>query len=442
MNNRVIQQKMNVLSKIKSLRAFVGCVLLLACLSGCSRFILEGDRENRDIRIRNPYRGTVTLPFEMINNLIVVPMRINNSDTLKFILDTGAGRTVITELGPYQSFEIEYQGDVSLNGLGNSGPLPALISRGNRIYLKGIKGENHTVVFILEGRFNLSSFMGTQINGLLGYDIFENFIVEVDYERRKVYLHDPDAYKEEYLEKKQSNKWIHIPVNTRDNKLYMDLKIVQSDFSEVEVNLLVDSGASHTAFLYPNTSADIVIPDKTIDAYLGSGLSGEIHGKIGKGRSIELQGLVLNDPVLSYPDLEAVDQAIERDSRNGSIGSDLLKRFDIIYNYGDNGILVRPNKNFDDEFKYNTSGIDVITPILDLPYYVVSEVRANSPADLAGIKKDDVILEIQSDRTFRYSLNEVLNLLHSTNKEISIYIKRGSEHFRFDLNLKDELKLQ
>ncbi|MBO6620515.1 MAG: aspartyl protease family protein [Balneola sp.] len=433
---------MNEVSKKNSLKALLGGILLVACLSGCSRFILEGDRKNRDIRIRNPYRGTVTIPFEMINNLIVIPMRINNSDTLKFILDTGAGRTVITELGPYQSFEIEYQGDVSLNGLGNSGPLPALISRGNRIYLKGIKGENHTVVFILEGRFNLSNFMGTQVNGLLGYDIFENFIVEVDYERRKLYLHDPDAYKEEYLKRKKEAKWTYIPVFTKDNKLYMNLKIIQSDFSEIEVKLLVDSGASHTAFLYPNTSADIVIPEKTIDAYLGSGLSGEIYGKIGKAHSIELQGLVLNDPVLSYPDLEAVEQAIERDSRNGSIGADLLKRFDIIYNYGDNGILVRPNRNFDDEFRYNTSGIDVITPILDLPYYVVSEVRSGSPADLTGIKKDDVILEIQSNRAFKYTLNEVLNLLHSTDEEISIFIKRGSEHFRFDLNLKDELKLQ
>lgn len=420
----------------------ISAVIILVGITACSRLVLEGNRENRDIRIKSPYQAKSTVPFELINNLIVVPVRINNSDTLKFVLDTGAGRTVITELGPDQSFEIEYQGDIRLSGLGTSGSVPALISRGNKIYLRGVEGENHTVVFILEGRFNLSNFMGTQVNGLLGYDIFENFIVEVDYEEGRIYLHDPDAFKDDYASKKEDPSWTEVPLHTQDNKLYMDLVITQSDNSKINARLLVDSGASHTIFLYPDTSDEVVIPSNHIESYLGTGLSGEIFGKIAKARKVELQGMELFDPIVSYPDLEAVEQAIDRDSRNGSVGADLLKRFDIIYNYADSSMLVKPNRNFNDKFRYNVSGLEITTPILNFPYFVVSEVRKDSPADQAGLQRGDVIVELEYERVYNFTLSELLEVFHSSqDKKIKLYIQRGQEFMNFELELKDVLKL-
>ena len=407
----------------------------------CSRVALEGDRQNRSIRIKKAHKGTIKIQFELINNLIVVPVRINDSDTLKFVLDTGAGRTVITELGSEQSFEIVYEGDIMLNGLGSSGAVPALISRNNEIFLRGVEGENHTVVFILEGRFNLSNYMGTQVNGLLGYDIFENFIVEIDYDESRIYLHDPDAFKEEYNIRKEDKSWTYVPLYTQDNKLYVDIKITQSNNSEINARLLVDSGASHTVFLYPDTSEDVVIPPNHIESYLGTGLGGEIYGKIGKARKAELQGIELLDPVISYPDMEAVEQAIGRDSRNGSVGADLLKKFDIIYNYADSSMLIKPNRNFNDKFRYNTSGIEITTPLLNFPYYVISEIRKNSPADKAGLKKGDVIVEVDYERVYQFTLNELLDLFHSSEKTVKVYIQRESKFLDFDLELTDILKL-
>jgi len=116
----------DVLIVIKRSLLFLFMMLMLI---NCSRVVLEGDRENRNIRITDPYKGTVTIRFQFINNLVVIPARVNNSPELKFILDTGAGRTIITELGADQSFEIEYEENILLNGLGKGEPLSALISR-------------------------------------------------------------------------------------------------------------------------------------------------------------------------------------------------------------------------------------------------------------------------------------------------------------------------
>ena len=430
---------------LNSIALFIAVIFLVGCSSKLfqgNREILEGDRENRDIRIVDPYKGTISVPFELINNLIVISLRINDSEELKFILDTGAGRTIITELGSDQSFRISYQGDVELNGLGNSGSISALISRGNEIFLDGIEGENQTIVVLLEDTFNLSHFMGTQINGLLGYDIFKNFIVEADYERKKIYLHDPDAFEEKYLERKNDESWTYVPLHSQDNKVYADLTITQSNNTKLDARLLIDSGASHTIFLYPEISKNVVIPSNHIETYLGSGLSGEIYGKIGKARKVELKGFEVKEPILAFPDLEAVDLAIDRGSRNGSLGADFLKRFDIIYNYRDESMLIRRNRRFREKFKYNISGLEIITPVLELPFYVVSKVRPNSPADKAGLQKDDIIIKVDYKNVYQYSLSELLDKINTFDKKnIIINVKRNSTFINFKLELEDILKL-
>lgn len=407
----------------------------------CLRTPLEGNRDLRDMRITNPYRGTITMPFELINNLIVLPVRINDSDTLKFVLDTGAGRTIITELGVDQSFNIQYTGEIDLRGLGSKGSIPALISNGNKIFLEGIEGDNHSVVLLLEGVFNLSSFMGTQVNGLIGYDVFENFIVEIDYQRKRLFFHDPDAFQEKYSNLANDDDWVELPVDIQDNKLYINTDIIQSDSSKINTRFIVDSGASHTLFLYPGSSKDVIIPPNTIDSYLGSGLAGEIYGSIGRARNLILNDIVLDDVVVSYPNSEDIQQALDLDNRNGSIGADILRRFRVIFNYSDSTMLIKPNRFFDEDFTYNISGMEVMTPFLNLPYYVVAIVRPNSPAEKAGIKVGDIIYEIDYKRVYKYTLNDIIKLLQIPDETIRFIMQRNDNLIKIDLVLEDNTKL-
>lgn len=61
-------------------------------------------------------------------------------------------------------------------------------------------------------------------------------------------------------------------------------------------------------------------------------------------------------------------------------------------------MLIRRNNYFRNKFRYNASGIELITPVLDFPYYVISEIRENSPADKAGLMKDDILIEVESQK--------------------------------------------
>ena len=418
------------------------CVLLLVS-TGCFRRTLDESRLSRDLRIKNPYQNKVLMPFQLINNLVVIPVRINNSDTLKFILDTGASRTLITELGVNQEFQINYADSTNLRGLGRDGIVKALLSYENEIFLSKIEGKNHSVVLLLESILNLSAYMGIQVNGLIGYDIFKNFTVEIDYQKGELTFFDPNAFNKKYQSLKKSRRWTHIPLEIDNNKFYMNVSIMQSDSSVIDTKLLVDSGASHNIFLYKNSSDSIIIPDKTVYSYLGSGINGEIYGEIGRARKILIDDLELFYPVISYPENQGLEHVEGVGERNGSIGADFLKRFKVIFNYSDSSMLIRPNRAFDDDFVYNTSGLEILSPVSGIPYYIVSNIRPNSPAQEVGIEKGDILVKVNRKKVYRYTLNDLFKIFQSADSnEIKISVRRDSEIIDFNLKIKDETKLE
>ena len=424
----------------KALSLFVllgGLVLVLS--TGCVRKEMTLERLNRDMKISNPNRGSIAMPFDLINNLVVIPMRVNDSDTLYFILDTGARQTIITELEAEDRLTISYDGETDLVGLGISDPVPALLSSNNEVYLRGIKGKNHDIVVLLEGVFNLSGFMGRKVNGLLGYDIFENFIVEIDYQKERLFFRDPDLFKEKYESLKKSKAWKKIPLEITGKKPYLQSTIYNQDGSSYEAKLLIDSGASHTFFLYPDEDIESQIPPKTIYSFLGTGLNGEIYGKIGRIKKVRLNEFSFDKPVVFFPEIHGVENALSVGGRDGSVGSELLKRFTVIFNYSDSTMLLKPNKWYKEGFNYNMSGIEINTPFANLPYYVVSNIREGSPADLAGIEEEDVLYALDSKKVYDLSLNDIQSRFQSKDGDkIKITIYRDGRYKTFHLKLKDE----
>lgn len=70
------------------LRVILSNVLLVIttiCFSQHSGFRVENGKKK------------VTIPVEIMNNMVVIPVVLNNQAPLKFILDTGVRTTVLTQ---------------------------------------------------------------------------------------------------------------------------------------------------------------------------------------------------------------------------------------------------------------------------------------------------------------------------------------------------------
>ena len=126
------------------------------------------------------------------------------------------------------------------------------------------------------------------------------------------------------------------------------------------------------------------------------------------------------------------------DSRNGSIGSEILKRFNLIINYPDNKISVKKNSYFKSEFTENLSGMEVIAPIPEMHTYMVDEVRKDSPADRAGIQKNDILLYMNGVPVKKMTLNEIYQILQSKpGRRITIEYRRGEDQLKTKLTLEN-----
>ncbi|MEX0720446.1 MAG: PDZ domain-containing protein [Balneolaceae bacterium] len=400
------------------------------CAQSQAEFYIQSESEQK-----------VTIPFELINNLIVIEASINGSVPLKFVLDTGVGTTLITGLPNNEDVYLKHSREITLAGLGENEPRKAYLSEKNSMQLKGVRGENIDIAVLFEDIFNLSSFMGTYIHGLTGYDLFANFVVEINYIKQRIYLYEPGAFKRKFERLPMHRKWHKFPIVLEKQKPYIYLNFKHSKIDSLrQVKLLIDSGASNAFSFYKSSDDSFKIPNSNIKSLIGIGLSGVVNGKIGRVHQVALGNFKFKEPIVAFPDSASVAKALQLSDRNGSVGGEILRRFKVIFHYKDGYLLVRRNSNFKKDFNYNMSGVEVVTPLPNLPFYIVSKVRQDSPAHKAGVMEADIIKKINGTKVEILSLNEVLKILgRKQGLKIKMEVQRDSTIKKFNFQLQNEL---
>ncbi len=371
----------------------------------------------------NERKDISTVSFELINNLIIIPVTINNSDTLRFILDTGLSTTMITDLGNEEKVELKVAREIELKGLGEGQPLSAYHTYGNVIQVAGIEGRNQDIYLIKDNVFKLSSRMGKRIHGILGYSVFKDFVVEINYSRKRISFIRPEAFR---------YKWRHRNFETTemkviDKKPYLQISLTDENGEKHIVTLLLDTGASHSMWI-DRKSTNIPLPDETRHMFLGTGLNGDVYGKIGRMNNMNILGFEIENPIVSFPEESSVSHAMGMEYRNGSMGSEVLKRFNIIFDYNNEQIALKPNGYFKEAFAQNLSGLKIIAPFPEIPAYQVESVRKDSPAERAGLKKGDIIEMINNVKAEKYTLNDIYHILqYKPGLKITISYMRNGE---------------
>ena len=243
--------------------------------------------------------------------------------------------------------------------------------------------------------------------------------------------------------------------------------------------MLLDLGNSDALWLFPNRIPNFNYNRPNIDDFLGRGFNGDIYGKRSRIHAIKLGNNTLNEPIVSMPSNESVQSMNFVKDRIGSIGSDILKRFTVIFDYKNSNFYIKKSKRIKDPFKFNMSGLDikhdgmkwendlvkvdlpkpkesakndntVFTAQSDFQYkfvlkpeYSIVGVRENSPAFLVDIKKGDKLIEINGKRTSDMSLQQINELFSSEeNRKIKVTLIRNSVTLSKEFVLKDPIPYQ
>ncbi|WP_205503005.1 aspartyl protease family protein [Rufibacter psychrotolerans] len=378
-------------------------------------------------------RKKVRIPFQLIHNLVIIPVQINNSKPLNFVVDTGVDRTLLMEIGEFDTISLNNVERLSLRGLGKGTGIEAILSSGNKMQLAGVEANNQKVLMLEDNIFDLSARLGVQVNGIIGYPLFKAFVVELDYEARIMTLYKPGTYPA-----RKARKSAMVPLAIEGAKPYVQVEVEFPDGKKYPLRLIVDSGMSACVLLYPPTLPGVKIPEKSISAYLGRGLNGDIHGEIARVEKLQLGEFTLRKPPASFPDSMSIRYALGLNNRNGNLGSDVLQRFRVVFDYQNSQMLLKPNTRFKKPFFYNLSGLELYSPIPGLNFYTIAHVIPNSPAEKAGLEAGDALISINGVKCLDKTFNEVLDLFQNhPGRKLQLKVSRQYKSFDTTLHLQD-----
>ena len=160
--------------------------------------------------------------------------------------------------------------------------------------------------------------------------------------------------------------------------------------------------------------------------------------------------------------------------RAGSIGGEVLKRFNVIFDYAHEMMLLTKSRYYSDHFSYNMSGIELQNQGLQWvqetvtlqtvrdgvmfdstgdkvennfrykfslkPIYTIANVRKNSPAEQSGLLKGDTVVSINRVEAYKYSLQSINDLLKSEEGKWFLFIiERNGKLLKFRFQLKSIL---
>lgn len=397
-------------------------------------------------------RKVQTIPFQFINNLIVIPVTVNGQQ-LSFLLDTGVGMTLLFNNPSVAKIYFKERNSFNLTGLGQGEAIQAYLTKGNTLQIGKIRGVAREVLLVEENNFIFSRRMGTQIDGIIGYDFFKNFPIKIDYNNKKI-----KVYRDSEFFSIPSNA-TNYPLTFYRGKPHIDLEFSLRDSMDLKAPFLIDTGSSDALWLF-EAEGTIEKTGPLFEDFLGRGINGDIFGDRGKIKSIQMGGHTLKDVKVAYPEMHNFNAIDMLSSRVGSLGGELLSRFVLYLDYPNQRMALKASKRVNDPFYYNMSGISlqyngvelvqrkrnnsnnivydenganrgIEIFLRDVIRYELQEiievaaVRHNSPAAIAGVQKGDILTRINSRRLDDLKLHEIAGLLQrKPGKKIKLLLRR------------------
>lgn len=347
-------------------------------------------------------------PFSQYSGgVMVVKAKLNNiPDSLNFILDTGSGGISLDSTTTAQLNIPISPSDTIITGMGDSHKVSFAFNQS--LHFSGLTVDR--LNFHINNYDVLTSVYGEKIDGIIGYSFFRRYIVKINFDSLEVEVYSPGE--------------MEYPKNgTVLNPVFTTLPIVNLHFKDrkkTDFNFYFDTGAGLCFLMSDRFAADsnILLSKRKPVLTQAEGMGGKIQMRmtvikmlqVGRYRFRNVPTYLYSDDfnVTSYPTV------------GGLLGNDMLRRFNLIINYPKRQIYLMPNGHFNDRFDYSYTGMAA--------YYIdglilVDDVIKGSPADKAGILKDDIIVAV--NKNFSNNIMQYKDILQSEKDKIKIIIKRN-----------------
>lgn len=382
---------------------FTSCLLLtLSLISGLA---LAG----QEIFAGAPSKLITHFKFQQFSGgVVILQGQVNDyKDTLNFILDTGSGgisldsTTVLNLAIPTQP------SDRTIRGI-------AGIRRVNFLYnatlrLPGLSVDS--LNFHVNDYEILTSVYGVKIDGIIGLSFFSRYIVDLNYDSLTISVYTKGDFK--------YRRGGHLL-----KPLLTSIPIIQSNFKDRDkfnARFYFDSGAGLCFLISEDYASDSVVlnPKKKPFLTQAEGLGGKMQMHLTTVKEVKIGPYRFrNVPTYIYEDLYNITAY---PYLAGLIGNDLLRRFNVTFNYPKKEIHLTPNSHYYSPFDYAYTGLGIYIVEGKIQ---VEDVIAGSPAEKAGFKPGDVVVSIGNN--FSNNIQAYKSILQSAGEKLKIIVNRDN----------------
>ena len=319
-------------------------IILLNGKDSCFTQVIAGFRHNISVHRSHPValNAPDTIPFTLgSNNKIHIKGMVNNSDTLNFQFDLGSSETVVTSTALKKiKFSFKPDGQPESN---------------NRLQISNLIWNS-----IPFGVYDHNMKPGE--DGLLGNGLFQDKVLEINYDKKVMVIHDslptlnPSYTKQEML---LSGGVLPLIEGT----------LLLKDKTTCKVWFVFDTGDSGNGFV----TDEIAVPNKLYD---------QMNGLIwaGKRDLVVFPGLKIGTHTFTN-----VSGILERSGANTNdlsvLGNALLKRFNVMVDNRNGYVYLQPNSLLNEPFDHPEILIKriiiivAILIILLITFFVYRKVR-------------------------------------------------------------------
>ncbi|MEN3328443.1 MAG: hypothetical protein V7638_3250 [Acidobacteriota bacterium] len=356
--------------------------------------------------------SSVRVPIELANNLIVLRVRVNSSRPLHFIFDTGASISVI-DPQTAKALGLRAKGKLKLDATGGSvqsgliGPVS--------LSLVGMTVFKQTLATIdLDAAAPL---LGYKIDGVIGHDFINNFVVEIDYAAGLMSFYETGSYK--YAGAGES-----ISIELVEKTPFARARVVLNGREPIEGKFEIDSGG--TGILNLNTpfvNKHKMLETLTTHAQskLG-GVGGSAEAVKAHVAAVELGSLVVKNPLVVFAQrTEGSENSAEYD---GELGGGFFSQFKMVLDYSRSQVILEQPERL--STSKDLSGLDIFAEPPRFRTYVVNSVAADSPAAAVGMQEEDTIVAVDGQPTARLTLRELRRLFTQAGERV-LSVRRGSK---------------
>lgn len=372
-----------------------------------------------DVRVQAPgaNNALAEFPFEGDEGPIFVQAKINQTGPFRFILDTGAYESLVDTRTATKA-NLRLEGVQQIGGAGGSQTGTSV--RDIKLSLPGFEFHGDQMDAVpLDA---LSARHGLEIGGILGSELFFRNVVELDYEKKAIRLYDPSRFR-------YQGHGERIRINLEHNVPHARASVELPGLQPIEGEFTIDTGSSASLILTPAflTEHDLLKRvSKKVLTY-GRGVGGEIEMTVSRAKALQLGGISFTNCLTLLPERGQFG------GPSGNVGSRLLRRCRVIFDYVHHEMILEPNNLFSVPEEFDMSGLAFVA---ESSGFRVEHVLPGSPAAEAGIQPGDFIEGVNDRPTNGMSVAELRRLFRRADSEYDLTVRRGEKSTKSHLRLR------